>query len=93
MMIGEFFRYFRMSIRYTSLFFVLIFPTYSYLKYRRSKKRNYDISEENAEIEKNFEKNENGLYPWEVDIDDSPKSIKSDSKRLNIPKRTYRGKW
>ncbi|MGX7374215.1 hypothetical protein ACWOEQ_05470 [Enterococcus asini] len=40
-----------------------------------------------------FEQDEAGLYPWETDIDDSPKRIKKDAKRYVNQHQPKRGKW
>lgn len=41
--------------------------------HRRAKKRTHD--EDLEKIEAHFEKNEDGLYPWEVNTDDDPKNM------------------
>lgn len=41
----------------------------------------------------NFKKNADGLYPWEVDTDDSPKRIPKDAKRYVNKARLKRGRW
>lgn len=40
-----------------------------------------------------YEKNGNGLYPWEVDTDDSPNRIPADAKRFIEKDKIRRGKW
>ena len=41
----------------------------------------------------NFEKNEDGLYPWEVNTDDNPKNIPANAKRFVEEGKVQRGKW
>ena len=41
----------------------------------------------------NFEKDENGLYPWENNTDDSPKSIPANAKRFHEKNKIRRGRW
>ena len=40
-----------------------------------------------------FEKNEDGLYPWEINTDDDPKHIPDDAKRFVEKDKIQRGKW
>jgi hypothetical protein len=65
------------------------------IQYVRNKKQRKKITEEeeNKILEETFEKNEDGLYPWEVDTDDSPKSIPKDAKRVQNSWGPQRGKW
>ena len=40
-----------------------------------------------------YKKNEDGLYPWEVDQDDSPKRIEPNASRYVNQARPRRGRW
>lgn len=41
----------------------------------------------------NFEKDENGLYPWEANTDDSPDSIPKNAKVFKEKEKIRRGRW
>ena len=61
---------------------------------RLHKKRKKVTHEEDMkEVEQNFEKDENGLYPWEVDTDDDPKHIPDDAKPISTNWGPQRGRW
>lgn len=63
-------------------------------KYIRSKFATKKNQEELEEIAKNYEKDENGLYPWEKDQDDSPNRVAKETKRYTYDVgRPKRGKW
>ena len=51
------------------------------------------IEKEKQEVLKNYEKNEAGLYPWEVDRDDNPKNIPKNAKKFVEKDRIRRGRW
>lgn len=40
-----------------------------------------------------YEKNEDGLYPWEVDQDNSPERIEKTATRYVNQARPRRGRW
>jgi hypothetical protein len=40
-----------------------------------------------------YEKDENGLYPWEADQDDSPQRIEKTATRYVNQARPRRGRW
>ncbi|MGM0166110.1 hypothetical protein IGI39_001067 [Enterococcus sp. AZ135] len=40
-----------------------------------------------------YQKNEDGFYPWEVDIDDSPDRIEKDASRYVNKHQPRRGRW
>lgn len=63
-----------------------------YLSFRRMRKRKTEI-EELEEISEIFQKNEEGLYPWESDQDDHPKRIRKDAKRISTHWGPERGRW
>lgn len=73
------------------LLLVVIIGSVQYLKTRQSFKKSKDNEEDM--ITKYYEKNEEGLYPWEVDTNHSPERIEKDAKpfkRIDGPKR---GGW
>ncbi|MHC5247245.1 hypothetical protein [Enterococcus sp. LJL90] len=55
----------------------------------RKKQKKIDESDEDLA---NYSKNQDGLYPWEVDQDDSPKRVASDARPVKIDK-PRRGRW
>lgn len=63
-----------------------------YLKVRKSRKK-ISVDEDQKMIEDTYEKDKNGLYPWEVDKDDSPKRISSNAKRIVNDWAPKRGRW
>jgi hypothetical protein len=71
---------------------VMILLAVQYLKIRSERKKITE-AEENETIEKIYEKNEDGLYPWEIDQDDSPKRITKDARRFNNEWAPQRGRW
>lgn len=71
---------------------VMILLAVQYLKIRSARKKITEV-EENETIEKIYEKNEDGLYPWEIDQDDSPKRIAEDARRFNNNWAPQRGRW
>ncbi|WP_206859504.1 hypothetical protein [Candidatus Enterococcus mangumiae] len=64
----------------------------SYLGYRLKKKKHHQADSFETDLSQ-YEKNEEGLYPWEVDADDSPKRIDQKAKRYVNQARPKRGKW
>ena len=54
------------------------------------KKRKKEVPKEEFE---QFEKNEDGLYPWEVNTDDDPKHLPEDARRFVEKDKIRRGKW
>lgn len=59
----------------------------------RHNRRKITAEEENARIEAKYEKDENGLYPWEADTDDSPQRVGPDSKPMARDWGPKRGRW
>lgn len=51
------------------------------------------MQEDLENVEKYYEKNADGLYPWEVNTDDHPNSIPKGSKRMQNNWGPKRGKW
>lgn len=84
------------SVSPLSKLLFMLFVTLScgqYLVLHFSKKRR-DLKKEEKTIEEIYSKDENGLYPWERDTDDSPeRAIKEKSKPYsneNLPRRSTR---
>ena len=48
--------------------------------------------QESEELD-HFEKDANGLYPWEVHTDDSPDAIPKNAPRFVEQNKIRRGKW
>lgn len=63
---------------------------FSFLKQRLKKHRSYD---ELDPVEDSYQKDENGLYPWEADTDDSPDRIPDDAKKYTHHAGPRRGRW
>lgn len=63
-----------------------------YLRIRKGKKKVTE-QEDLENVEKYYKKNEDGLYPWEVNTNDHPDSIPKNSKRMNNSWGPKRGKW
>lgn len=72
-------------------FLVTVISSIGYLSYRREKSKHRD--QEEAEIQATYQKDENGLYPWEADTDDSPDRVDKNSKRYVYNDRPKRGGW
>lgn len=79
--------------RISSLVFALIVivSSVAYLSLRKQHKRDRDKLEQ--QVEEQYEKDENGLFPWEVDTDDSPDRVAADAKRFQYNDRPKRGRW
>jgi hypothetical protein len=62
---------------------------------QRIRTHRYSQEEEDKIIEEKYEKNEDGLYPWEVDTDTSDKNIAKDAAPFKNEGvwRPQRGKW
>ncbi|OJG80907.1 hypothetical protein RV10_GL003906 [Enterococcus pallens] len=62
----------------------------AFLKQRLKKHRSYDGLDP---VEESYQKDENGLYPWEADTDDSPQRIPKDAKKYIHNAGPKRGRW
>ncbi|OQO70906.1 hypothetical protein BH747_02575 [Enterococcus villorum] len=75
-------------VRFTALALI----GFSYLVFRiKKKKEHQSTSIENDWSQ--YQKNADGLYPWEVDQDDSPQRIEKTATRYVNQARPRRGKW
>ncbi|MGG5318753.1 hypothetical protein [Enterococcus sp. AZ072] len=76
---------------------ILIALTFTMMAVRylqnRYKHRQITAEEENQRIEAIYEKDENGLYPWEADTDDSPLRVTPESKPIVNRWGPKRGRW
>lgn len=63
-----------------------------YLKVRHDRKK-ITQEEEDALIELTYEKDENGLYPWEADTNDHPSRVDKISEPLKKTWGAQRGRW
>ena len=52
----------------------------------RSRRKKITEQEEQENIDLIYSKDDDGRYPWEVDIDDDPKHIAEGAKRWRKPK-------
>lgn len=82
----------RIKLKRYALVLMVILTTIRYLKVRRERKK-ITQKEEDALIETMYQKNEDGLYPWEVDIDDHPSRVGKKSKPIPKNWGAQRGKW
>lgn len=76
------------TIRFIAL--SLIGLSYFIFKVRRKKERK---GQQLPSDLTGYEKDENGLYPWENDEDDSPERIKKTATRYVNQARPRRGRW
>ena len=76
------------TIRFIALALIAV----SYLITRLRKKEEHKKKPASLDFS-NYEKNEAGLYPWEVDTDDSPERIPENAKRYVNTARLKRGRW
>ena len=67
---------------------IIVFTVFFVRQYRRLKRKTTTV--ENLE---QYEKDENGRYPWEINTDDSPKKIPTDAKRFVEKDKIRRGRW
>lgn len=75
------------------VFVVMVFMmTLSYLKVRHQR-RKITKEEEDALIDTTYEKNEDGLYPWEADTNDHPSRVGKNSAPIKKNWGPQRGKW
>lgn len=81
----------KLNIRKVAFVAFVLVSIFGYLK-QRKKKSAPELSDD--ELERTYEKNEEGLFPWEVDTNDSPDRVGKNAKKYNIkqygPKR---GRW
>ena len=82
----------RVKIRRYIFPLMVCMMTISYLKARRAH-RKITIEEEDAAIEATYQKDENGLYPWEADTDDHPSRVGKNSQPVKRNWGPQRGKW
>lgn len=83
---GEFFRWFDM--RRTALMIFLLLTSIGFIS-QRFRKPEREVQEDLSQ----FEVDEEGLYPWEVDQDDSPERIGKETKRYINQHGPKRGRW
>lgn len=76
------------TIRFIAL--ILIALSYFLMRLRKKNERGEDSQKDELQ---NFQKNEEGLYPWEADTDDSPDRIPANAKRYVNKARLKRGRW
>ncbi len=64
------------TIRFIAL--ILIALSYFLMRLRKKNERSEDSQKDDLQ---NFQKNKEGLYPWEADTDDWPNQIPANAKR------------
>lgn len=78
-------------IRTAALLTILGILSWKYVRSKLASKKNQELTEE---IPENFQQDEQGLYPWEKDVNDSPDRIPENAKRYSYDSgRPKRGKW
>ncbi|MBO0458503.1 hypothetical protein JZO77_17350 [Enterococcus hulanensis] len=82
----------KVQIRKYVFVLMVVMMTVSYLKVRHDR-RKITQEEEDAAIEATYQKDENGLYPWEADTNDHPSRVKKNSQPLKRDWGPQRGKW
>ena len=65
---------------------------FSYVGFRLKKKKDPQKNQMETDLSQ-YEKNEDGLYPWEVDQDNSPERIEKTATRYVNQARPRRGRW
>ena len=65
---------------------------FSYVGLRLKKKKDHQKNQMETDLSQ-YEKNEDGLYPWEVDQDNSPERIEKTATRYVNQARPRRGRW
>lgn len=78
----------RIDLRRAALILFLLLTSTAFI-YQRLTRRKRLQEESFPEYEKNAE----GLYPWEADTDDSPTRIPKDAKRYVNQHQPRRGRW
>lgn len=80
-----------LAIRFLS---VILLGGYVLLRHRtiKSNRVKQRILREKDSL-KNFTKDSNGFYPWEVDTNDSPKRIAENTPKFVQKERIRRGRW
>lgn len=79
----------KINLRHIMLIFFLLITSTSFIVQQLTKKKRQQKEEDFSQ----FEKNEEGLYPWEVDTDDSPSRIDEKARRYVNKHQPRRGKW
>lgn len=82
----------KIKLRRYVFILMVIMTTLRYVKVRYDRKK-VSQEEEDAVIEATYEKDENGLYPWEVDTNDHPSRVDKMSEPLKKNWGAQRGRW
>lgn len=81
----------RIGTRKILLILFVFVSIFVYFKERKRKRKHLLTDEELEEI---YERDENGLFPWEVNTNDSPKEIPKEATRYYYDQgRPKRGRW
>lgn len=80
------------KLRRLLIMVVIIATSISYFRIKRKRKK---ITQEEEEymINRTYQKDENGLYPWEADTNDHPSRIQEGSRRISSKWGPKRGRW
>ena len=73
-------------------FLILIIMAVRYIKNRHYRKK-ITLEEEDALIEATYQKDDDGLYPWEADTNDHPDRVGKNSLPIKKTWGAQRGKW
>ena len=82
----------KIKIRRYVFVLMVAMMTISYLKVRHERKK-ITQEEEDALIEATYQKDEDGLYPWEADTNDHPDRVGKNSMPIKKTWGAQRGKW
>ncbi|EOH92041.1 hypothetical protein [Enterococcus pallens] len=74
-------------------FIFILFISATIIQFLRQRLEHRKHEDETTNIDDIYEMDENGLYPWEVDTDDSPERIPKDATRYVNRKSPKRGGW
>ena len=75
------------TIRVLVLIALVVYAFIVRKRIKRNKAHKFDHSLDN------FQKDKNGLYPWEVNTDDSPENIPKNAKVFKEKDKIRRGRW
>lgn len=71
----------------------MLFVTVSMVSYARQRRVCRRQEDDEIKLEELYDKNEEGLYPWEADTDDSPERIPQNAQRYVNTHGPKRGRW
>lgn len=82
----------KFNLRRICFVIITVLLCIEYLKTYKQHKKITDL-EETKQIESNYQKNEQGLYPWEADTDNTVERISKEAKPYRYDNGPKRGRW